>query len=237
MKRFLVTSCASLLLLASNVSADFQAGLVAIAERQYEEAFKQFKPLAEKGNAAAQINLGNLYMKGLGVDQNYSLAFSWYQKAADQGEHIAQTKLGLLYYFGLGVGKDPIEASRWFEKAALQGDVRAQATLGSIYAAGEGTQQDYAKAYYWYMLAEEQGDKEAARGRQTLEEDMTPGQKDEALRLLAVYRKNRIEQEEKAFEDTTKSLPIPAQAKPEPAATKQPEPKSAQPASAKKPKK
>ncbi len=191
--------------------ADFQAGLVAIAQRDFAAALKAFTPLAEQGNAAAQVNLGNLYMKGLGVTQNYPEARRWYRSAADQGERMAQSKLGILYYHGLGVEKDPAEAARWFQKAAEQGVTGAQTILGSLYAAGDGVPQDLAKAYYWYTMAEEQGDAEGGKGRKSLEEEITPGQRDEALRLMAETRKLRTEQEEKAFESATAGLgPPPA---------------------------
>jgi len=203
------------LLFSSLVHADFHAGVEAIGRRDYAEAFKIFKPLAEKGNVAAQVNLGNLYMKGLGVEQSYLLSLRWYQKAADQGERLAQNKVGIQYFYGLGVAKDPATAAIWFEKSAQQGDTSAQTILGSLYASGEGVTQDLAKAYYWYTMAEEQGDKEGAKGRQSLEEEIKPGQKDEAIRMMAETRKARAEQEEKAFETATAGLGNPPEAKPE----------------------
>jgi len=198
--------------------ADFRAGLEAIGRRDFAAAFTIFKPLAEKGNVAAQVNLGNLYMKGWGVEQSYPLALRWYLKAADQGERMAQSKVGILFFHGLGVAKDQAEGARWFEKAALLGDIGAQSILGSLYAAGDGVPQDRARAYYWYTMAEEQGDKEAAKGRQSLEDEISPGQKDEALRLMAETKKIRAEQEEKAFETTTAGLGNPPEPKPDAAA-------------------
>ena len=88
----------TVLLVSLPVRADLQTGVDAIVRRDYATALNAFKPLAEKGNVAAQVNLGNLYMKGLGVEQNYHLAQHWYLKAAEQGERMAQTKLGILYY-------------------------------------------------------------------------------------------------------------------------------------------
>ena len=195
---------------AMNAYADaFQAGLVAIVQRDFETALKIFKPLADKGNAAAQVNVGNLYMKGLGVEQNYHLAQHWYLKAANQGERMAQTKLGILYFYGLGIPKNPAEAAAWFQKAAEAGETSAQSILGSLYASGEGVVKDPALAFYWYTMAEEQGNKEAAKGRKSLENELTPGQRDEALRLMGETRKLRSEQDQKAFEAMTAGLGTP----------------------------
>jgi hypothetical protein len=228
---------AGALLAAGPAFADFQDGIAAIAQRDFTAALKAFKPLAEQGNAAAQVNLGNLYMKGLGVTQNYGEARRWYQSAADQGERMAQSKLGILFYYGLGVEKDPAEAARWFQKAADQGIASAQSILGAMYAGGEGVNKDLAKAYYWYTMAEEQGDAEAAKARQSLEEELSPGQKDEALRLMAEIKKQRGEQEEKAFEAATAKLgppPVPKEGKDSKEKPSQEKP-SATPNSAKKP--
>jgi hypothetical protein len=192
-----------------HTQADLQTGVDAIVRRDYDAALNAFKPLAEKGNVAAQVNLGNLYMKGLGVEQNYHLAQHWYLRAAEQGERMAQTKLGILYYYGLGIAKDPAEAARWFQKAAESGETSAQSILGSLYASGEGVAKNPAMAFYWYTMAEEQGNKEAAKGRKSLEEEITPGQRDEALRLMNETRKLRGEQEEKAFEAATAGLGAP----------------------------
>jgi TPR repeat protein len=188
------------------VRADFQAGLVALASRDFPAALKNFKPLAEKGNAAAQVNMGNFYMKGLGVEQDYAAAMRWYRGAADQGERMAQTKVGILYYYGLGVEKDPAEAARWFQKSAEKGEIRAQSILGSLYAEGDGVPKNLPQAYYWYTVAEEQGDTEAAKGRKSLENELTPGQRDEALRLMSETRKIRGEEDEAAFESATAGL-------------------------------
>jgi TPR repeat protein len=58
---------------------------------------------ADQGDATAQCNLGVMYGKGEGVQQNYTEALKWYKKAADQGDATAQYALGLMYYNGEGV--------------------------------------------------------------------------------------------------------------------------------------
>jgi hypothetical protein len=55
------------------------------------------RPLAEQGNALAQLGLGVMYAKGQGVPQDYSQAVVWYRKAAEQGDADAQTLVGLMY--------------------------------------------------------------------------------------------------------------------------------------------
>jgi uncharacterized protein len=41
------------------------------------------KALAAKGNAAAQVNLGGMYVNGRGGRQDYNEAMKWYRLAAE----------------------------------------------------------------------------------------------------------------------------------------------------------
>lgn len=183
-----------LVLAAAAAQADGAAGLKAVERGDYETALREFKPLAEQGNAEAQINLGNLYMKGLGVEQDYAAAGNWYRQAAEHGDPIGQSKLGILYYYGLGVDKNPDEAARWFLKAAEQGEPSAAAVLGSMYAEGDGVIRDNVKAYYWYTLAADNGHADALEARSSLVDEMTPGEINEALQRVGDWRKDQLKQ-------------------------------------------
>jgi len=182
------------------LAASLEAGVDALARQDYSAALKEFRPLAEQGNVVAQVNLGNLYMKGAGVAQDYAEARRWFLQAAAQNEPMAEAKLGILSYYGLGLKKDSTEAASWFGKAAERGDATAQTILASLYAAGEGLPRDNVMAYYWYGRAADAGNAEAATGLATLEEEIAPGDRDEALRLLAGARKAAVERDQRALE-------------------------------------
>src|SRR5208283_5132097 len=81
---------------------------------------------AEKGDATAQLDLGDNYGAGNGVPRDPAEALKWYRKAAEQGLAKAQVKLGWVYIGGLGTAKDPVEGANWFRKAAQQGSADAQ---------------------------------------------------------------------------------------------------------------
>ena len=89
-------------------------------------ALTTLEQLAHSGNADAQLELGFLSAKGIGLPQSYSNAASWYVKAADQGVLNAQYNLGVMYYKGEGVDQDYALALTCFEKAAAQGHANAQ---------------------------------------------------------------------------------------------------------------
>ena len=83
------------------------------------------RPMAEKGYAFAQFNMGVLYDQGKGVPQDNALAIQWYQKAAEQGLPQAQINLGIMYQEGQGVKQDYIRAYFWYALADSQGDGQA----------------------------------------------------------------------------------------------------------------
>jgi TPR repeat protein len=91
-----------------------------------------FNAASEKGHANSQFNLGYLYEKGLGVEQNYDLAKDYYLQAAKQNESNAQTNLGLMYLNGQGVPVNLKKAQSWFSLGAQQGHPESQYYMGYI---------------------------------------------------------------------------------------------------------
>jgi len=119
----------------------------------YATALRLWRPLADQGNASAQISLGLMYDNGHGVPQDYAEAVKWYRKAADRGNAAAQFTLGTMYDNGHGVPQDYVEAVKWYRKAVGQGNGAAQNNLGTMYDLGKGVPQDYVEAHRWYNLA------------------------------------------------------------------------------------
>jgi TPR repeat protein len=70
-------------------------------------------PLAEQGNVAAQVTLGDMYMIVQGVLKDGVEAARWYRKAADQGSLKAQIDLAMMFQFGGLVDRNDVEASKW----------------------------------------------------------------------------------------------------------------------------
>src|SRR5690606_27955779 len=83
-------------------------------------------PRAEKGDAAAQTLIAEIYAKGLGVGQNMERAAGWYQLASRNGDMLATFELGMLYQEGAGVEKDRKRAAELFAKAAEWGYIPAK---------------------------------------------------------------------------------------------------------------
>ena len=66
-------------------SADLQKGLDAANRGDFATALREWRPLAEQGNASAQNNLGFMYVYGKGVLQDYVRAHMWFNIAASSG--------------------------------------------------------------------------------------------------------------------------------------------------------
>jgi uncharacterized protein len=56
---------------------EFEDAIKAINRRDYETAYNMIVPLADKGQAAAQLVLGMMYFKGTGVEKNIVEADKW----------------------------------------------------------------------------------------------------------------------------------------------------------------
>ncbi len=101
--------------------SSYQEGLDAFDRGDYETALKEWRPLAEKGNANAQFNLAQMYDKGQSVPQDYQQAARWFTKAAEAGLANAQDNLASMYFLGEGVPQDYVLAHMWANLAASQG--------------------------------------------------------------------------------------------------------------------
>ena len=51
----------------------------------YAKAYREFKALADQGQAFAQYAIGSMYYLGKGVPKDYAEAAKWFRKAAAQG--------------------------------------------------------------------------------------------------------------------------------------------------------
>ena len=86
----------SILLGVSSFSADFEKGIDAYNKGDFATALKEWKPLAEQGDAKAQYQLSFLYYHGDGVPPDYDKAIFWLNKSSQQKYYPAQELLAHL---------------------------------------------------------------------------------------------------------------------------------------------
>src|SRR5689334_4084107 len=112
----------TLALVGAPISAqNVKAGIEAWQKSDYAAAVAIWRPLADRGDADAQFNLGQAYRLGRGVPLNLSAAKNWFTKAAEAGHLDAETTLGLLLFQN---GDQP-EGLKWLQRAADQNEPRA----------------------------------------------------------------------------------------------------------------
>jgi uncharacterized protein len=77
-----------LLLLVMGLAGEVTAGLyedgdAAFRRKDYDAALDHWRPLANAGDARAQVGLARMYYAGHGVALDYSEAFDWCSKASE----------------------------------------------------------------------------------------------------------------------------------------------------------
>ena len=67
-----------------------------ISAPNMQEAFYWYSQAAEKGDTAAQYQLGYMYKNGIGVAQNDQYAALWYRRAADSEQAEEQAAVNTM---------------------------------------------------------------------------------------------------------------------------------------------
>lgn len=155
------------------------------------EALKGLQEAAALGHPPAQLQLGELYKLGQGVEQDGVQARAWYERAANGGNVLAMHRIGVMSARGQGGPVDQQAAIRWFETAGNLGLVDSQYNLGAIYHPGGDSAsgvQDAAKAYFWYSLAAKNGDTQAGELAAGLGAGLTAAKKKEVDAEVASWK-------------------------------------------------
>jgi cell division septation protein DedD len=188
----------ALTLAAGTARADVANGVRAWQSGNFAAAVAEWRPLADKGDADAEYNLGQAYKLGRGAPRDLSIAASWYQKAAQQGHEPAQANLALLLY----TQGRKAAAMPWMRKAADAGDPRCQFILGGELFNGDLLHEDLPHAYAYMKRAADQGLPQAADSLRVMENYIQPPARQQGLALAA-----QMEKSESAAAGTQGRLP------------------------------
>lgn len=120
---------------------------------KYDEALEFYLKAANLGSAYAQMWIGNIYARGLGVEIDNIEAVKWYKKAAEQDNSEALCNLALMYKKGEGVDKDLKKAIELNLRAIAKGCAVSAGNLGSLYYFGPEDIQSYELARKYYEKA------------------------------------------------------------------------------------
>lgn len=161
MSRSYVHRAFALLAVAAAAVAGTAEGLAALKEKDYRKAKLEFTAAAEAGDADAQFQLGNLYLRGRGVEKSPRLAAQWYEKAIAQGNKDAQGRMGALLWEGAGIGKNQKRALELLRDGAASGNAVCQYELALLSFKGEEVGLGKDECYDLFRKAGEQGHADA----------------------------------------------------------------------------
>ena len=114
----------------------FMLGQEFLKDEDYEQAFKQFKLIAENDeyHVDSQFNLAVMCQRGMGTEKNIHEAIRWYETAANNGDERAMYNLGAIYYDGEeGLEPDKERYFHWMRMAAQKGNDRAKLSINQCF--------------------------------------------------------------------------------------------------------
>jgi uncharacterized protein len=120
-------------------------------------SFSKLRSQAEQGDAVAQYNLAQLYLRHDLTNEDYQSVLKWLRASTAQGNANAEFLLGYLYEHGLGVPRDYAKAAKNYRAAALQGHSTAENNLASLHQHGQGVPKNMGKAFGWYLASAKHG--------------------------------------------------------------------------------
>ena len=155
-----------------NAAEQGHAKARAILDRMHEFTMTEIK--AEKGDAEALYNLGQMYIArdyghGEVAPQDGENRFFWILDAAEGGYAEAQLWMAEM----LWNTDEYVRSLEWTRKAAEGGHAGAQYDLAQAYYDGEVVLKNFIEAYAWFLVAKANGHEESSKMSSDLEKRLT----------------------------------------------------------------
>src|SRR6266404_9520644 len=139
------------------------------SQQNASTTFSTLRSQAEQGDAVAQYNLAQSYLRHNPTNEDYQSALKWLRAstaqgnagAAFQGHSSAENNLASLHQHGQGVPKNMGKAFEWYLASAQHGNPVGQCNLATLYYPGSGIPRDYKEAARWFRAAADSGSAEA----------------------------------------------------------------------------
>ena len=138
--------------------------LIASDDWVLEKRFKEQLSQAGKGDTQAMYEIGRMYERGRGVDEDASEAVRWYIKSASGGSDSAHARLGMIYFTGQGAAQDYPKARSHLVTAAKNNDPAAQYYLAMMFEQGKAVKQNTVRALTLYKKSAAGGYYQAQNG-------------------------------------------------------------------------
>ena len=141
----------------------YQLGIAQDHVKNYMEALRSYKAVADTGFPEAMVDLGVLYYYGRGVVQNYSAALDYITRASAAGSIRALAYLAVIYGEGRGVPKDDAKSLDLAERAVEAGNPFGLKIIADHYFNGAGVPRDYRMAAQYLQQAADLGNGQAMK--------------------------------------------------------------------------
>ena len=135
-----------------NPRAQFNLAAQYERAKDYPAALQWYELSAAQGFRPAELNLAQMYEKGIGVKQDTAEARARYRRLAGLGDAEARYRAAKL---AAGAG-DYAEALKLYGRSARDDDPRAILDLGELYEHGRGVKRDVPRALALYERVAEQ---------------------------------------------------------------------------------
>jgi TPR repeat protein len=113
---------------------------------RFQEAYEHCLPLAEAGDAEAQMYVGWMHHVGKGVEKDLEEAERWYRRALPAQSPRVEFFLASIYWEKGQRDKE----NEWLERAASKRSAAALYELGRVYRFGSGVPADPQKSRNYY---------------------------------------------------------------------------------------
>jgi hypothetical protein len=109
--------------------------------------------LAVSGDRVAQLELGERYMAGVGINKDVWQALRWMQASSENGYARAHRRFAMFYDDFLGAEASMVTSCAYHLRAARVGEPESQYVVGVRYRDDIGFHRDPIEAYAWLSLA------------------------------------------------------------------------------------
>ncbi len=181
---FAAIVAASVISVPIPVLADVRKGVDAWTQGDFAAAVREWRPLADAGDADAQFNLAQAYKLGRGVPQDLPRAEDLFSRASAKGHMQASDNYGLLL-FQRG---ERAKALPYIRAAADRGEPRAQYLLGISHFNGENVPKDWVRAYALVTLSQQAGLAQAKAALTQMDAYVPLDQRQQAVALAQELR-------------------------------------------------
>lgn len=127
--------------------------LLLICPLSFAASIEELTQQAQNQDVDAQIELGQKYLSGDGVEASLTEGTYWLEQAAIAGSQLAAGKLAQVYLSSENKNPQVDQAIYWLTRLAVADNYQAQYNLGKLYESLDKRPSNLELAEIWYQVA------------------------------------------------------------------------------------